>query len=109
MEVHRPDTRNHNRAPGIGSGAASSWKHADVTVDKAPAQLGETFLPFLLAFLFGRADLGAAVSDGRRRGISGWLNRKRTHHERGEIVGAAHPSRPAGRRCIEQEAIRGTG
>jgi hypothetical protein len=66
------------------------------TVDKPPAQLGETFLPLLVALLFGRADRGAAVSSGRRRGISGWLNGERTHQEHGEIVGAAHPARPAG-------------
>ena len=53
MEVHRPDTRHHNRAPGIGSGAASSWNHEDRTVDKSPTQLSETFLPLLLTLLFG--------------------------------------------------------
>src|SRR5207247_6482808 len=89
-EVHRPDTRNHNRAPGIGHPAASSRNPEHRTVDKAPTQFGETFLPLLLALLFGRADLGGAVSGGRRCGISGWLNRKRTHQERAEIVGAAH-------------------
>ena len=71
--------------------------------------VGETLLPLLIALLFGRADLGAAVSDGRRRGISGCLNSERTHHERSEIVGAAHTAPPVGRRRIEQEAVRGTG
>jgi hypothetical protein len=88
---------------------ASSRNQKYRTVDKAPAQFGETFLPLLIALPFGRSDLGAAVSGGRRRGISGWLNRKRTHHERPEIVAAAHPARPTGRRSIEEEAIRGTG
>ena len=60
--------------------------------DKAPAQFGETFLPLVLALLFGRADLGVDVSGGRRRGISGWLNSERTHHEHGEIVCTAHPA-----------------
>src|SRR2546430_3082509 len=101
MEVPRPDTRNHNRTPGIGSGPAS-WNHRDRPVDEAPTQFGETSLPLLVALLFGRADLGATVSGGSRRGVGGWLNGERTHHERSEIIGDAHPSRPAGRRCIEQ-------
>jgi hypothetical protein len=63
----------------------------------------------LLALLFGRANLCAAVSGGRRRRIRGRLNRERTHHERGEIVGTPQSTPPAGRRCVEQEAIRRTG
>jgi hypothetical protein len=52
---------------------ASSWNHEDRTVDKSPTQLSETFLPLLLTLLFGGADLGAGVSGGRRRGVSGWF------------------------------------
>src|SRR6185503_21241491 len=98
MEVHRSHTRNHHRAPRIGSGAARSWNHEDRSVDKSPTKVSEAFLPLLLTLLFGRADLGATVSGGGRGGITDWLNGKRTHNERAEVVGGAHTSRPAWRR-----------
>jgi hypothetical protein len=50
--------------------AAHGCRHAAdaaVALEKQPpAQLGEPFLPLLLALLYGGADLGAAVSNGAR-------------------------------------------
>ena len=83
--------------------------HEHRAVNESPTQLGDPCLPLLLALFFGRAELGASVSRGGRRGVRGRLNPERTHQQHGEIVGAAHRSRPAGRRGIEQEAIRGPG
>src|SRR6185436_7809784 len=109
MVEHCPGTRNHHRAPGVGSGTTSCWHYEYRAVDKSPTQLGETFLPLLVPLLFGRADFGAAVSGGRRHSVTGWLNSERTHHERGEVVGSAHSAPPVGRRRVEQEAVRWTG
>src|SRR5262249_20683436 len=84
---------------------AANQQHG--AVDELPAQPGEAFLPLSLTLLLGGADLGAAVSRDRRRGVGGRLNRKRARQERREIVGIADPLPPAGGRAGEQEAIRG--
>src|SRR4026208_465993 len=108
MEEHCSDIRNHSGAPRVGSGAAASWNDEDRTFYKLPAKLGETRLPLLVALFFGRANLGAAVSGGTHRGVTGWFNLHRMHNECSQIVSTAHSPRPAGRRGIEQEAICGT-
>ena len=73
----------------VATGERRESRHRGV--DKTPAQLGEPFLPLLLALLCGGADLGAAVSNGGRRGVGCRLNGKCTRQKGGEIVGVADP------------------
>ena len=86
-----------------GTSVTTSLKFMADTIDANSNSTGRTQL------ISDPEDLGAAISGGRRRGVSGWLNIERTHHQRGEVVGAPQSAPPARRRRIEQEAIGRTG
>ena len=104
-EEHRPDARNHHRALGIGLPPPPPRITSTGPSTNCRRNSARRSCRCSLALLLGRADLGAPVSRGRRRGVAGRLNGERTHQERGDIVAVAHPLPPPGRRGIEQQAI----